>query len=515
MNAAEYTPGDWYAVVAGGVVLLLAPSTPAEVVREVWAAAPERGGMAGQLDALMRHGIGGLHPFAAVDLTHGGVQTALRGDVEVEVVRGTRAEVLTAPEVLSWSERSTGAAEEVTIRVAGAARGATLPIAGGVVRASRVRVKMTVDAPVGGADDAPVVRTITEPTTVAFGVAPVEPAEVEAAAAESAAVAELAVEDAVPEVEAPAAEEPVVAEPVVPEPTADAADLPDVVEAADVEEPVVVQVAEPVAVPEAAPAAEPVIEAEQPEDAQPVIEDAEPVARPYVAPGAVEPEADAEPVLPAAAVWPPAPAPAPAVERLDAAPAPEPAPVLPGPASPDDHDGLTILSGELTAIRQNLPSWAVSQTGEWPSGPAGAPLPQPVGVGAAGGYGVPGQAAVAVPAPTAPQEPVASLHLSSGETVPLDRPVVLGRAPQAERAPAGARLVAVPSPEQDISRSHAQVHVEQGRVLVTDLFSTNGVTVASGPLPARRITAGDPVAVGVGDVVDLGDGVTFTVEPGA
>jgi hypothetical protein len=128
---------------------------------------------------------------------------------------------------------------------------------------------------------------------------------------------------------------------------------------------------------------------------------------------------------------------------------------------------------------------------------------------------VPGQAAVAVPAPTAPQEPVASLHLSSGETVPLDRPVVLGRAPQAERAPAGARLVAVPSPEQDISRSHAQVHVEQGRVLVTDLFSTNGVTVASGPLPARRITAGDPVAVGVGDVVDLGDGVTFTVEPGA
>jgi hypothetical protein len=41
------------------------------------------------------------------------------------------------------------------------------------------------------------------------------------------------------------------------------------------------------------------------------------------------------------------------------------------------------------------------------------------------------------------------------------------------------------------------------------------VTVASGPLPARRITAGDPVAVGVGDVVDLGDGVTFTVEPGA
>jgi hypothetical protein len=519
-------------------VLLLAPTTPAEVVRDVWASAPEHGGMAGQLDALMRHGISGLHPFAAVDLSSGGVQTALRGDVEVEVVRGTRAEVLTAPEVLSWSERSTGAAEEVTIRVAGAARGASLPIAAGVVRASRVRVKLTADAPAGGTDDVPVVRTIAQPVPVAtFGVAAVEADAVVTAGDDLAAAAgdDLLAEEAV------------------------TADLPDVVEAADVEEPVVAEVAEPVAV--VAAEHEVAVDAvgsdegevvaadaaaigsdetdtdaevtEQPEAEVVVPEDAaeiEPFAARQTAP---EPEpaldtADEHPVdaLPAP-TWPPAPAPAPAVEHLDAAPAPAPAPepepapapALPGPASADDHDGLTIMSGELASIRQNLPSWAVSQTGEWPSGPAGvpqgAPVPQAVGVGAAGGYGVPGQAAVAVPAPSAPAEPVAHMHLSTGETVPLDRPVVLGRAPQAERAPAGSRLVAVPSPEQDISRSHAQVHVEQGLVLVTDLFSTNGVTVASGPLPARRITAGDPVAVGVGDVVDLGDGVTFTVEPGA
>ena len=34
MIVPEYTPGEWYAVVAGGVVLLLAPSTPPEVVRD-------------------------------------------------------------------------------------------------------------------------------------------------------------------------------------------------------------------------------------------------------------------------------------------------------------------------------------------------------------------------------------------------------------------------------------------------------------------------------------------------
>ena len=34
-------------------------------------------------------------------------------------------------------------------------------------------------------------------------------------------------------------------------------------------------------------------------------------------------------------------------------------------------------------------------------------------------------------------------------------------------------------------------------------------------LPPRRIAAGEPVVVRDGDVVDLGDGVTFTLEPGA
>src|SRR6478736_4543742 len=159
----EYTPGEWYAVVAGGVVLLLAPSTPPEVVRD---------------------GLGGLHPFAAVDLTGGKVHTALRGDVEVEVVRGTRAEVLSAPEVVSWSERSVGSAEEVTVRVSGAGRGPALPIVSGVVRASRVRVRLTGAEPAREADAAP-----SEPVVLPAAPTPVAVAPARAAAVEDAEAA--------------------------------------------------------------------------------------------------------------------------------------------------------------------------------------------------------------------------------------------------------------------------------------------------------------------------------------
>jgi hypothetical protein len=472
----EYTPGDWYAVVAGGVVLLLAPSTPPEVVRDVWAAAPEQGGgLSGQLDALVRHGIGGLHPFAAVDLTTGAVHAALRGDVEVEVVRGTRAEVLTAPTVVSWSERSVGSADEVTVRTPGAARGSALPLVGGVVRASRVRVRLT------GADVAPEPAAASD-TPVVLPASPT------------------------PVAVAPAAVEPAVAEPAAPEPApADPAEAPAAEE--QVAEHQVAEVAaEPAAVAE--PAAEPAVEV-APEPALEAAAEPERSVEP-------EPEPVAEPDVPLVE-------PAPASERAAEpesepfVPPAAPVPALPGPASADDHDGLTILSGELASIRQHLPSWAVSQTGDWPSG-AGIPTPAP-GPGAftssspvSGAVPVSGAAA----APTT-HAPVPRLALSTGALVPVDAVVLIGRAPQAGRAPDGAepRLVTVPSPEQDISRTHAEVRLELGRVLVTDLYSTNGITVASGGLPPRRIAAGEPVAVGEGDLVDLGDGVTFTVEPGA
>jgi hypothetical protein len=153
----------------------------------------------------------------------------------------------------------------------------------------------------------------------------------------------------------------------------------------------------------------------------------------------------------------------------------------------DDHDGLTILSSDLVAIRDQLPSWA--------------------------GDEVPGPFRVVAPE----VDPTAKLVLSTGLVVALDRSVLLGRAPQVSRVTNRElpRLVTVPSPQQDISRTHAEVRAEGDDVLVTDLHSTNGILVSRPGERARRLHPGEATVVATGEVVDLGDGVTFTVERGA
>jgi hypothetical protein len=155
-------------------------------------------------------------------------------------------------------------------------------------------------------------------------------------------------------------------------------------------------------------------------------------------------------------------------------------------ASAEDHDGMTILSSDLVAIRDRLPAWAADDA------PATFHAPAPV----------------AAPA---------RIALSTGLVVDLDRAVLVGRAPQVSRVANRElpRLVTVPSPQQDISRTHAEVRTEGDLVLVTDLDSTNGVHVSRPGEGARRLHPGEPTVVEPGEVVDLGDGVTFVVERGA
>ncbi|MBU4335528.1 MAG: FHA domain-containing protein [Actinobacteria bacterium] len=164
---------------------------------------------------------------------------------------------------------------------------------------------------------------------------------------------------------------------------------------------------------------------------------------------------------------------------------------VPGPAAgthvAGHHDGaddasFTIMSSTLADLREGLPVWDGRP----------APTPDPVRV------------------------TDARLVLSTGLVVALDRPVLIGRAPQAMRLGSRdlPRLVAVPSPQQDISRTHAEVRLVGDDVLVTDLDSTNGVYLLAAGLGARRLHPGEPTALAASETVDLGDGVTFTVERG-
>jgi hypothetical protein len=112
-----------------------------------------------------------------------------------------------------------------------------------------------------------------------------------------------------------------------------------------------------------------------------------------------------------------------------------------------------------------------------------------------------------------PAAPRLHLMLSNGGREALDRPLVIGRAPSAERVSDGnvPRLVSMTTPNQDISRTHVQVAVEGGTVVVTDLHSRNGTMVQLPGKAPQQLRAGEPTPVTVGTVIDLGDGATLTV----
>jgi hypothetical protein len=158
---------------------------------------------------------------------------------------------------------------------------------------------------------------------------------------------------------------------------------------------------------------------------------------------------------------------------------------VPGPASvpASDHDGET-------------------RSGEWRSEEFARQQP-----------GIPGQPQ----APSITSRPVARLSFSSGETIEVDRAVLVGRAPEARRftSTEQPRLVTVPSPNQEISSTHLEIRpgsgADHGSAVVTDMGSTNGTVLVQPGLPAEDLQPGIAVQLIPGAIIDLGDGVTIQV----
>lgn len=199
-----------------------------------------------------------------------------------------------------------------------------------------------------------------------------------------------------------------------------------------------------------------------------------------------------------------------------------------GPAQPEPDDSDT---GALPAP----PSWAAA-TPPPPAPPSWAPAPPaPAGErdedaqthdgmtrGGGAGFdpgqlapprGIPGQP----PAPSVTARPVARLVFSSGETVDVDRAILVGRAPEARRFTSAEqpRLVTVPSPQQEISSTHLEVRpgsgVDHGSAIVTDMGSTNGTVLVQPGLPPEDLQPGIAVQLIPGAIIDLGDGLTIQV----
>ena len=151
------------------------------------------------------------------------------------------------------------------------------------------------------------------------------------------------------------------------------------------------------------------------------------------------------------------------------------------PAEPSagDHDGHTVLTSDIAKLRGRRK-------------PKAAPDVQPA----------------------APEAPVVSLVLADGSREPLTQPILVGRSPSVTQVSGGKmpKLITAGGADQDISRNHVRFVLEGGTVVVTDLHSRNGTTIAMPGKDPQKLRAGEPTSVIVGTVVDLGGGVTFTVD---
>lgn len=99
------------------------------------------------------------------------------------------------------------------------------------------------------------------------------------------------------------------------------------------------------------------------------------------------------------------------------------------------------------------------------------------------------------------------VRLPSGEAIPIEGAMVLGRDPISPDHPDRVQRVSIDDPDRSVSKTHASFDVIDGQLLVSDLASTNGVVVvhADGreivPQPGQQIPVPDGSAIALGTYV--------------
>ena len=122
----------------------------------------------------------------------------------------------------------------------------------------------------------------------------------------------------------------------------------------------------------------------------------------------------------------------------------------------------------------------------------------------------------------APQEPrrvqrppLGGLRLPTGEVVPLDRGVVLGRKPApVEGSGDWPHLVHLPADHSFVSRMHLQVELDGWDVVARDLDSRGGTTIAPPGRDPERMRPRDAYVLEPGTVLDLAEVYAVRFETG-
>jgi hypothetical protein len=560
----HYSEGSARAVVRNGTVVVLPGHAPAGVVDALWTALDRHdGGVAATLAVLAAGGLAETPPFAVVSLSGGDPATAAH-----VAVRGTGVKVVvsaegadgavevTGADVVTWSERVLDAPTEFAITTDDVPADEEFPVQSAVVRVSALR-RTLVDVP----------ETLEVPETPAGPALPVAPAASAAVVDEFPDFPTLAGISAVLPGAHPSSETIMPGALDVPvvggESESEAASVPAPESVPDL-----------APLPGAGEALESASSTEVDEATQFGVDDdyghlfGDTVMRRVEDAAVRQGEDDEESEEEAAIAPPPTPAlPPPPVPDppqasepsgdalisgvpggwFGSSPAPAPAPepplgVTPGAAqraaavadSPiesapsvdtTDHDGETMMSSDIAALRkaagESVPKFSAGILPGAPqilgrACPQGHPNPPTSDRCRTCGEELESDAEL-VSRPTLGQMLVTGgvqPGMGSPQVVELDRPVVVGRRPRTNNASADRtpRLVTVASPDQDISRSHVEVTLEEWHVLVADLATTNGTTLLRPGQTPRRLHPNEKVILVEGDVVDLGDGATLTFE---
>lgn len=490
-----YTPGDWL-VLSGPtmlVVMLPAPARMSQLVNTLW----DDVVAARSVDALLKlfgeYGLDGMPDFAAFFWDAAGLHGMARGRITV-VDTETGETAVTGADVVTWREEALGATRHLRVDMEPVDQDEhlQLPLVVGAVSASAIY--LTTDSaaqvrfPAGEQGVVPRVPVLGVRPKVATG-------------GDVAASPESSPMDPLP----PGADDHEEDARVVG--LGDETEMEPYVESGPDEDP--------------APGADPEHEADPEPEADPVpVPEADPEREAEPAP---EPETEPDPENDGALTAEfrlddepgmPSPAPDVPVEQPTAPPVP-PQPVtspvvVPGKFTTDgDEEGGTVFSTGLAATHKP---------------PVSAPQEerQVLAVPCARGHAnAPGSRTCRLcSAPVDSSNPrlvarpaLAGIHSNKGDFADLHVAILIGRSPDAGKAPRGAHLMRVPSPSSDISRSHLIVTPRDWSVIVTDLNSTNGTTVMPVGEQPFILANGDSVQVDLGTVLDLGDGVSLRIEP--
>lgn len=569
-----YVPGSDTALVTATTLALIDAAVPADVVARVWDAARQDGGLA-QVVAPLVSSLADLPAFAVVVVDGESPRALVRGDLEVAVgdVRISGRGVATWREETLVADPEAETLEVVVSRISHEG-GHELPVLAGVVRASQVTSRLelrpaakeqatpAVAAEAGAAGEPDSADGDPEPAPADLEVPVLAGAEADGASeadveADGASEADGAADVDAPDVTEQDAAEGDDADPVALEEPSDV-----LAEATAEDDHAPQEPLDETAPEEAAPEERPGDEAASDEQEPVVTESEEHAPEPTQwleheheqEPGALDegetPANETDPVLAADA------------EPTAALPESELAPVdvtlLPAP----DEGGYGFVAAGRPSVVPAMPQVPAIAPVELDTG-AIAVVPQEQEFGSAawahpGAEADPREAAQseAPQAPEAPEAAEASLDLEDGDhdggtildheiaglrdpglvtvspwsrpsdqvevprlklsfshglLVELDRPVLVGRAPEST-AGSEAQLVAVPSPKQDISRTHCEIRLDGEDVLVTDLRSTNGTVVSRPGQVPHRLHPGEGTSASAGSRIDLGDGVVILVE---